>query len=92
MTDLNVAIRTDLDDNVLVARDGGEFVAAENYLVMTRALRAVLDLAGEMCGDGDLHDTNAHACGGRGEPDCALCAAQSIQFVIARELGIKEES
>lgn len=56
------------------------------------ALRAVLDLADDLCGDDDRHDTSAHDCGGAGEPNCPLCVAQSIEYTIARELGITEET
>lgn len=50
------------------------------------AISAALDLAEDLRGDDAIH-----ACEGRGEPDCACCCAQSIEFVIGRALGVSEE-
>src|SRR5690606_9892858 len=53
------------------------------------AVAAVRELAEDVCGDDDRNDTSAHACEGRGEPDCALCCAQAIEHVITNALAVK---
>lgn len=48
MTDLDRAIREDLDDDVLIPCSGGDHVDHTQYQAVTSALRAVLDLCKAM--------------------------------------------
>ena len=65
-----------------------ERLSAENARLRA-AVAAMREFAETLRDDDDQGNTSAHACEGRGEPDCALCCAQSVDHVLHKHLGLE---